>query len=110
MSKLKPAGDRIIVKKEIEREDDSDEMVGLIAIPKTLSAQTMGKTLQEGTVVEIGHGVAKVMGENTPCVYAVGQTVYWQNNYAQLIPIDYDPTDQEYEYFMMGEKEVIAYL
>jgi chaperonin GroES len=94
MSKIRPLGDRVIVKRDEEAEQKS---AGGIIIPDTAKEKP-----QRGTVIAVGTGALNDKGEKIPMEVKVGDQVLFGKYAGNEIKINGD------EYLIIRENEILG--
>ena len=95
MIKLRPLGDRVIVK-PVAREEKTK---GGIYLPDTASKEKP----MEGTVISVGPGRLNDDGERTPVDVQVGDRIV----FAKYAGTEFKTEDEE-EYLIISEKDIMA--
>lgn len=95
MIKLRPLGDRVIVK-PVAREEKTK---GGIYLPDTASKEKP----MEGTVIAVGPGRLNDDGERTPVDVQVGDRIV----FAKYAGTEFKTEDDE-EFLIIGEKDIMA--
>ncbi len=96
MSKIRPLGDRVIVKRDEEAEQKS---VGGIIIPDTAKEKP-----QRGTIIAVGNGVLNEKGERIPMEVKAGDQVLFSKYAGNEVKIDGE------EYLIIRENEILGIL
>lgn len=94
MSKIRPLGDRVIVKRDEEAEQKS---AGGIIIPDTAKEKP-----QRGTVIAVGNGALNEKGDRIPMEVKVGDQVLFSKYAGNEVKIDSD------EYLIIKENEILG--
>lgn len=93
MAKIRPLGDRVLVK----REEETEQKVGGIIIPDTAKEKP-----QRGEVIEAGNGELNEKGERTPLEVKKGDKVLFSKYAGNEIKLDGE------EYLIIRESEILG--
>ena len=91
--KLKPLGDRVIVKQEPEEEKTKSGIV----LPESAKEKP-----QEGTVIAVGEGRVLDSGQKVPVAVKVGDKIIYSKYGGTEVKIDGE------EYIILGERDILA--
>ena len=93
MAKVKPLGDRVLVKPV----EEDEQVKGGIIIPDTAKEKP-----QRGEIVAVGDGKLDDSGNRIPLSVAVGDTVYYARYSGTEVPLD------DADYLIMPEGDILA--